>query len=303
MQWLKLGILWNPIFRGTTETTRWIFWKQPPDQNNNSILALRMNRKVLKQIIHAKHCQIFISFPRNKGLSPNQTLSLQTKPKYVVQKRSQKFTVMSFEVFEGEPCGGFFCGNLFVTIFPRKNSLNISSQNITTFFTLKFAISKETCHLVLTLGAIWCQKHAWLNSSTGSHDNSQPTSEFPGPSELSASRSCFERQKPSRCRKTRVCKRSSITFLGGKKAIFFGHFFSESSRSPWLFPRTFRGFPRKTPPENLLRLFFYLAGTLILQGYFRDTPEIPFKTSIKWTFPRLVYLARLFLPCKVKGKN
>ena len=45
-------------------------------------------------------------------------------------------------------------GCLFVSIFVRKNSLRISHQNFTTLFTLQFAISKEMCRLVLTLGAI-----------------------------------------------------------------------------------------------------------------------------------------------------
>ena len=62
--------------------------------------------------------------------------------------------VMKFEVFEGEVCGGFFGGKFFLSIFPRKNSLEICHRNFTTFFTLKFRMTKEICHLVLTLGAI-----------------------------------------------------------------------------------------------------------------------------------------------------
>ena len=38
--------------------------------------------------------------------------------------------------------------------FLEGNSLKICHQNFTTFFTRKFTITKEICHLVLTLGAI-----------------------------------------------------------------------------------------------------------------------------------------------------
>ena len=49
--------------------------------------------------------------------------------KYVVQKRSQKYMVMKFDVFEGEVCGGkIFCGNIFLSIFPRKIFLKLSPK-------------------------------------------------------------------------------------------------------------------------------------------------------------------------------
>ena len=74
-----------------------------------------------------------------------------------MQKRSQKCMVMKFEVSEGEVCGGFFGGNIILSIFPKKNSLQFCHQYspiLTTFFTLKLTITKDICHLVLTLGAI-----------------------------------------------------------------------------------------------------------------------------------------------------
>ena len=61
----------------------------------------------------------------------------------VVQKWFQKFMVMIFEVLEGETCGGCF-GCQFS---PRKIVLKIGHQKFTTFFTLKFARSKEISHL------------------------------------------------------------------------------------------------------------------------------------------------------------
>ena len=47
-----------------------------------------------------------------------------------------------------------FGGKIHLSVFPRKNSLNICHQNFTTFFTLKFTLTTEICHLVLALGAI-----------------------------------------------------------------------------------------------------------------------------------------------------
>ena len=48
-----------------------------------------------------------------------------------------------------------FCWKSFpVNFCQEKSSLKNCRQNFTTFFTLKFAISKEICRLVLTLGAI-----------------------------------------------------------------------------------------------------------------------------------------------------
>ena len=35
-------------------------------------------------------------------------------------KRSQKFMVINFDVFEGETCGGFFCGNLISDNIPQE---------------------------------------------------------------------------------------------------------------------------------------------------------------------------------------
>ena len=55
---------------------------------------------------------------------------------FVVQKRSQTFVVMKFEVF------------------PRKYSLKTCHRNFTTFITLKFTMSKDISRLVHTLGAI-----------------------------------------------------------------------------------------------------------------------------------------------------
>ena len=73
---------------------------------------------------------------------------------FVVRIRSQEFVVMKFEVFEGEARGGIWCGNIYLSIFARENSLAICHQNFTKFFTLKFAISKETSQpSALTLGA------------------------------------------------------------------------------------------------------------------------------------------------------
>ena len=46
---------------------------------------------------------------------------------------------------------------IFPVNFPSKYSLGICHQNFTTFFTMQFTISKEICHLVLTLGAISCK--------------------------------------------------------------------------------------------------------------------------------------------------
>ena len=59
----------------------------------------------------------------SSSLSPKTTASVYTSKKYVVQKRPQKHMVMKFDVFEGEVCGGFFGGKLFLAISPRKNSL------------------------------------------------------------------------------------------------------------------------------------------------------------------------------------
>ena len=60
-----------------------------------------------------------------------------------MQKRSQKFLVMKLKVFEGETCGGFFGGNIFLIVFPWKNSLKICHHVFTTFLTVKFAVSKK----------------------------------------------------------------------------------------------------------------------------------------------------------------
>ena len=38
----------------------------------------------------------------------------------VVRQRSQKYMVMKFEVFEGEVCGGFVGGKIFLSIFPQE---------------------------------------------------------------------------------------------------------------------------------------------------------------------------------------
>ena len=56
---------------------------------------------------------------------------------------------MDLGIFDSETCGGF-CGGF----PPMENRLKIGHQNFTTFFTQKFTISKEICHLVLTFGAI-----------------------------------------------------------------------------------------------------------------------------------------------------
>ena len=50
----------------------------------------------------------------------------------------------------------FFCGNLFLPISLGKDrlSLKIRHQLFTTFFTLKFAITKEIGSIVLTLEAL-----------------------------------------------------------------------------------------------------------------------------------------------------
>ena len=58
---------------------------------------------------------------------------------------------MKFEAFEDETRGGCFGGNIFLSIFARKNSLKIGHQNFITFFILKFTVSKEICHLVRKL--------------------------------------------------------------------------------------------------------------------------------------------------------
>ena len=50
--------------------------------------------------------------------------------------------------------GGFFKWKSYPVNFPQENSLKICRQNLTAFFTLKFAISKEMCHPALTLGTI-----------------------------------------------------------------------------------------------------------------------------------------------------
>ena len=51
--------------------------------------------------------------------------------------------VMKLKVFEGEVRGGFFGGKFFLSIFPKENRLKICHQNFTTFFTLKFPITKQ----------------------------------------------------------------------------------------------------------------------------------------------------------------
>ena len=66
----------------------------------------------------------------------------------IVQKHSQKFMMMKLEVSENEWCGGFFSGRISWQ-FLLENSLKICHQNFTTFFTLKFTISQEICHLAL----------------------------------------------------------------------------------------------------------------------------------------------------------
>ena len=67
-----------------------------------------------------------------------------------------KFMVMNFDVSQGDRCGGFFGGKNSCRFSPSKSSLKICHQNFTTFFTMWFTISKEICHLVLTLGAMSC---------------------------------------------------------------------------------------------------------------------------------------------------
>ena len=49
-----------------------------------------------------------------------------------------------------------FGGNISCQFAPWKNSLKMWHQNFTTFFTLKITMSKEICHLVLTLGTTLC---------------------------------------------------------------------------------------------------------------------------------------------------
>ena len=69
----------------------------------------------------------------------------------------------NLKVSEGETCGGFFGGNHFLSSSAKKKySLEICHQIFTTFFTLRFAISKEICHLVLILGAMSCNKQAFM---------------------------------------------------------------------------------------------------------------------------------------------
>ena len=59
--------------------------------------------------------------------------------------------VMKFEFFEDETCGGFF--EFFACQFsPAEIVFSVCHQIFMTFFTLKFAISKEICHLALILG-------------------------------------------------------------------------------------------------------------------------------------------------------
>ena len=56
-------------------------------------------------------------------------------------------------------------------------------------------------------------------------------------------------------------------------------------------------------PENCSRLFFALWVILILQGYFQRPSAKTFLNKHKSDMSKVFYLARLFLPCKVKGKN
>ena len=91
-----------------------------------------------RSIIHLWHC-----------FRPFLVLHACCVTQNVVQRWSQKCMVMKFEVFEGETCIGLFGGSLFLSIFARKTSLE--HHYFTTFFTLKFAMGKDICHLVLTL--------------------------------------------------------------------------------------------------------------------------------------------------------
>ena len=77
------------------------------------------------------------------------------RPKNLVQKRSQKYMVIKLKFLRERYVVDFVGGKIYLsTFFPRKKSLKICHQNFTTFFTLKFTITKELCHLVLPLGAI-----------------------------------------------------------------------------------------------------------------------------------------------------
>ena len=101
----------------------------------------------------------------------------------------------------------------FRTFFFRKNRLKICHQKFITFFTLKFARSKENCHLVLTLGALSrnischlrfadCHPRIWTKSLVGLKTQTQNAAFFErkGPERKPWPRGkSFNRKKRSQC--------------------------------------------------------------------------------------------------------
>ena len=66
--------------------------------------------------------------------------------------------------------------------------------------------------------------------------------------------------------------------------------------------KSFAAIPSVSLPRESFRVIFNLSGYFhFCKVIFENPPKIPFKTSIKVTSLGLFKLARLFLPCKVKG--
>ena len=80
----------------------------------------------------------------------HMTLNWLGPTRCVVQKRSQKCLVMDSCNFESENVVNFSVAKRLCQI-TRKTRFKLCHQNFTTFFALKFAISKKICHLVVTL--------------------------------------------------------------------------------------------------------------------------------------------------------
>ena len=106
---------------------------------------------------HSKHAGA--AAPRNHNTIQDTRIWVRRN---LVQKRSQKFMVMKFGVFEGESCEGFCVWKSSSVNFPppppKKKKLRCVTKSFATFFTLKFNEIKEICHLVHLEGTISRQK-------------------------------------------------------------------------------------------------------------------------------------------------